>query len=59
MSYEDKADVINGIVNYSFAKAKSDIYDTPISTTYRTAAKNEEKGMSIADYYINRVSKRK
>ena len=59
MSYEDKAEVINGIVNYSFAKAKSDMYDTPISTTYRTAAKKEEQGIPIADYYVDRVSKRK
>ena len=38
MTDEDKAAVINGIVNYSFAKAKSDLFDTNISTMYKTAA---------------------
>lgn len=59
MSYEDKADVINGIVNYSFAKAKSDMFGTQISTTYKTAAKKEAEGIPIADYYVDRISKRK
>ena len=59
MSNEDKAAVINGIVNYSFAKAKSDLFDTNISTMYKTAAKKEEQGIPLYDYYINRVSKRR
>ena len=59
MSYEDKADVINGIVNYSFAKAKSDMFGTQISTQYKTASKKEAEGIPIADYYVDRISKRK
>ena len=59
MSNEDKAAVINGIVNYSFAKAKSDLFNTNISTMYKTAAKKEEQGIPLYDYYIDRISKRK
>lgn len=59
MSDEDKAAVINGIVNYSFAKAKSDLFDTNISTMYKTAAKKEEQGIPLYDYYIERISKRR
>jgi hypothetical protein len=59
MSDEDKATVINGIVNYSFAKAKSDLFDTNISTMYKTAAKKEEQGIPLYDYYIERISKRR
>lgn len=59
MSDEDKAAVINGIVNYSFSKAKSDLFDTNISTMYKTAAKKEEQGIPLYDYYIERISKRR
>ena len=59
MSDEDKAQVINGIVNYSFAKSKSELFDTQISTMYRTAAKKEEQGIPLYDYYVDRVSKRR
>lgn len=59
MDYDDKAAVINGIVNYSFAKAKSEVFDIPISNTYKTPAKKEEQGIPLYDYYVDRVSKRK
>lgn len=59
MSDEDKAAVLNGIVNYSFAKAKSDVFDVPMSSMYKTAAKKEEQGIPIYDYYVDRVAKRK
>ena len=57
MSSEDKAAVINGIVNYSFNKAKSEVFDVPISNVYKTADKKQQAGYSIADYYIDRVLK--
>ena len=57
MSSEDKAAVINGIVNYSFNKAKSEVFDVPISNVYKTADKKQQAGYSIADYYIDRVSR--
>jgi hypothetical protein len=59
MSYEDKAEVIQGIVDYSMYKAKSDMFNTNIASTYKAAAKKEEQGIPIADYYIERISKRR
>lgn len=59
MSDEDKASVISGIVNYSFAKSKSELFGTEISTMYKTAAKKEEQGIPLYDYYVDRISKRK
>ena len=59
MSDEDKAAVIQSIVNYSYNKAKSEVFDTNISTQYKTAAKKEAEGIAIYDYYVDRISKRK
>ena len=57
LSNEDKAAVINDIVNYSYYKAKCEVFDVPMAKTYKTADRQYELGFSIADYYLNKVSK--
>ena len=57
MSNEDKAAVINKIVNYSYQKAKSETFNTPLANMYKGASTAESKGIPIADYYISQVYK--
>ena len=57
MNDEQKAKVINKIVNYSYQKAKSNTFDTPLANTYNGVEKAQNKGIPIADYYISTVLK--
>ena len=57
MNNDEKAKVINKIVNYSYQKAKSDTFDTPLANTYNGVEKARNKGIPIADYYISTVLK--
>ena len=57
MNDEQKAKVINKIVNYSYQKAKSNTFDTPLANTYNGVEKAQSKGIPIADYYISTVLK--
>lgn len=57
MNKEQKAQVINKIVNYSYQKAKSETFDTPMSSYYNSVEKAQNKGMGIAEYYISVVNK--
>lgn len=57
MNNDEKAKVINKIVNYSYQKAKSDTFDTPLANTYNGVEKAKGKGIPIADYYISTVLK--
>lgn len=57
MNDEQKAKVINKIVNYSYQKAKSETFDTPLANTYNGVEKAQNKGIPIADYYISTVLK--
>ena len=54
MSDEDKAEVIKGIVNYSFAKAKSEEFDVPLANIYSAADKAVNNGTPLYDYYIEK-----
>ena len=55
MSDVDKAAVINKIVNYSYMKAKSEIFDIPLSSYYSSINKAESKGIPMYDYYISKI----
>lgn len=55
LSDEDKAEVIYGIVGYAYNKAKSEVLDTEVSTTYKTANKYVEKGGALYDFYADKV----
>lgn len=57
LSDEDKAEVIYGIVGFAYNKAKSEVLDTEVSTTYKTVNKYVEKGGALYDFYANKVYK--
>ena len=59
MSDVDKATVINKIVNYSYMKAKSEVFDLPISSYYSAISKAESKGIPMYDYYISKIKEDK
>lgn len=54
LSYEDKAAVLNDIVNYSYNVAKSKVLNTNISSDYAKASDYIKVGGNIGDYYIYR-----
>ena len=54
LSYEDKAAVLNDIVNYSYNVAKSKVLNTDISSDYAKANDYIKAGGNIGDYYIYR-----
>lgn len=58
LSAEEKAEVINGIVNYSDAKAKEEITGK-IANYYSAADKKITAGMAISDYYLNKTLKKR
>lgn len=51
LSNEDKASVIEDIVNYSYNVAKSEILEMEMSSTYKKAYQYVLNGGSISDYY--------
>lgn len=57
LSDEQKASVINGIVNYSYMKSKSDVFGTKLSSYYSGPSNAEKKGIPMYDYYISKVKK--
>ena len=54
LSYDDKAAVLNDIVNYSYNVAKSKVLRTDISSEYTKANEYVGVGGNIGDYYIYR-----
>ena len=58
LTTEQKADVINKIVNYSYQKAKSETFNTPLAKTYNGVEKARQKGIPIYDYYISKVKEK-
>lgn len=57
MSDEDKAEVINGIVDFAYNKAKSEILDAEVSKIYKTADKYVENGGMLYNFYASKVYK--
>ena len=57
MDNDQKAEVINKIVNYSYQKAKSTTFNTPLAQTYNGVERARERGIPIADYYISKTIK--
>ena len=57
MNEDQKTDVIKKIVNYSYQKAKSETFDTPLAKTYNGVENARNRGMGIADYFISTVLK--
>lgn len=58
MSDEDKADVIKGIVDYAYNKAKAKVTGSPISRNWKTADEIISDGVPIYDYYANKKEDR-
>ena len=59
MSDADKAEVIKGIVNYAYNKAKSEVTGKEISRNYKTADKQIKNGVAIYDYYADKIEKKR
>lgn len=59
LSSEDKAVAIKGIVDYAYNKAKSEVLDTEIAKTYKTADKYQKNGGALYDFYAKRAYKNK
>lgn len=57
LSDEKKASVINGIVNYSYMKSKSETFGTKISSYYSGPSNAEKKGIPMYDYYISKAKR--
>ena len=49
---EQKADVIQDIVNYSYNKARFEILGIEMSDTYQSVSDYEDAGGNISDYYL-------
>lgn len=54
LSYDEKAEVLNGVVSYANAKAKEH-FTGFMANTYNPANKKINNGMSIADYYLEKT----
>lgn len=52
LSDEEKADIIQDIVNYSYNKARFDVLGIEMSDTYQSVADYEDMGGSLSDYYL-------
>lgn len=55
-SDEDKAEMINGLVNYSYNIAQHEIVGTELSQTYEKAYNFASNGGNIENYYIYKYS---
>lgn len=55
-SDEDKAEMINGLVNYSYNIAQHEIVGTELSQTYEKAYNFTSNGGNIENYYIYKYS---
>lgn len=55
LSVEDKAEVLNRIVGYSYNKAKSEVFDIEISRNYKKAEQSISKRYSLADFYLYKI----
>ncbi len=58
LSYDQKAEILNGIVTYANAKAKQH-FTGYMANTYNSADKKIDSGMSIADYYLEKTKKKR
>lgn len=54
MSDEDKAEVINNIVNYSYNKARKDVLGLEMSKEYNKVNEWIDNGGKIYEYYVNK-----
>ena len=52
LSDEEKADIIQDIVNYSYNKARFDVLGIEMSDTYQSVADYEDVGGNLSDYYL-------
>lgn len=52
LSDEEKADIIQDIVNYSYNKARFDVLGIEMSDTYQSVADYEDIGGNLSDYYL-------
>lgn len=55
-SDEDKAEMINGLVNYSYNIAQHEVVGTELSQTYKKAYSFASNGGDIENYYIYKYS---
>lgn len=54
MNDTEKADIINKIVNYSYNKAKSEVFNIPMSDNYKKIDSYVKENGSVANYYLNK-----
>ena len=54
MSDNDKADVINNIVNYAYNKAENEVLGTEISNNYNKINQYINDGGTASNYYLNK-----
>lgn len=54
LSNEDKASVVNEIVNYSYNKARYEVLGMEMSNTYNKVNEYTNKGGQVYDYYLNK-----
>lgn len=54
LSNEDKASVVNEIVNYSYNKARHEVLGMEMSNTYNKVNEYTNKGGQVYDYYLNK-----
>ena len=52
LSDEEKADIIQDIVSYSYNKARFDVLGIEMSDTYQSVADYEDIGGNLSDYYL-------
>lgn len=52
---EERAEVIEGLYEYSNAKAKCEVSDYDITKRYKTVTEREQNGGSAVDYYISQA----
>ena len=54
MSDNDKTDIINKLVNYSYNKAKQDVLSIPMSNQYNKINQYVKDGGTADNYYLNK-----
>lgn len=54
MNDTEKADIINKIVSYSYNKAKSEVFNIPMSDNYKKIDSYVKENGSVANYYLNK-----
>lgn len=54
LSNEDKASIINNVVNYSYNKAREEVLGISMSNTYNNINKYVSNGGKVADYYTKK-----